>query len=42
MTEQIGNRFAENLIGVNFDPERLLERFRSGDPVSELVRQGSA
>jgi catechol-2,3-dioxygenase len=34
--------FAANPIGVNFDPERLLERFRHGDPVSELVRQGSA
>jgi catechol-2,3-dioxygenase len=34
--------FAKNPIGVNFDPERLLERFRRGDPVAELVRQGSA
>ena len=34
--------FAKNPIGVNFDPERLLERFRRGDPVSELLKQGSA
>jgi catechol-2,3-dioxygenase len=31
--------FADNPIGVNFDPEKLLARFRSGVPVSELVRQ---
>jgi len=34
--------FAQNPIGVNFDPGRLLERYRRGDSVSELVRQGSA
>ena len=34
--------FAENPIGVVFDPERLLARFRRGDPVEELVKQGSA
>jgi catechol-2,3-dioxygenase len=34
--------FAKNPIGVEFDPERLLERFRRGDPTSELVKQGSA
>ncbi|MEL7209057.1 MAG: VOC family protein [Actinomycetota bacterium] len=35
-------RFAANPIGVEFDPDRLLARFRRGDPVSELVEQGSA
>jgi len=32
-------QFARNPIGVNFDPEKLLEHFRAGVPVSELVRQ---
>jgi catechol-2,3-dioxygenase len=34
--------FKKNPIGVEFDPQRLLERFRQGDPVDELIRQGSA
>lgn len=34
--------FANNPIGVNFDPEKLLERFERGDPVEELLLQGSA
>jgi catechol-2,3-dioxygenase len=34
--------FAANPIGVTFDPERLLARWRRGDPVEELVRQGAA
>jgi catechol-2,3-dioxygenase len=34
--------FAKNPIGVPFDPEALLERWRRGDPLEELVRQGSA
>jgi catechol-2,3-dioxygenase len=34
--------FAKNPIGVEFDPERLFERLRRGDPLSELVKQGSA
>jgi catechol 2,3-dioxygenase-like lactoylglutathione lyase family enzyme len=34
--------FAKNPIGVDFDPERLIERYRNGDPIEELVRQGSA
>jgi len=34
--------FAQNPIGVTFDPEKLVERFRAGDPISELVKQGSA
>lgn len=34
--------FAENPIGVSFDPEKLLARYENGDAVEELVRQGSA
>ena len=34
--------FARNPLGVEFDPQRLLERFRGGDPVDELLQQGSA
>jgi len=34
--------FTRNPIGVEFDPERLLSRYERGDPVEELVRQGSA
>ena len=34
--------FAENPIGVEFDPDVLVERFRRGDPHRELVKQGSA
>ena len=34
--------FAENPIGVEFDPEALLARFERGDPVEELIVQGSA
>lgn len=34
--------FAENPIGVNFDPEKLLARYENGDPLEELVQQGSA
>ena len=34
--------FAANPIGVEFDPERLLERFERGDALSELIAQGSA
>jgi hypothetical protein len=34
--------FAANPIGVTCDPERLVARWRRGDPVDELVRQGSA
>lgn len=34
--------FANNPIGVNFNPEKLIERFRSGTPLAELVQQGSA
>lgn len=34
--------FRENPIGVEFDPAVLVERFRAGTPVAELVLQGSA
>lgn len=34
--------FAENPIGVDFDPDKLLERYESGDPMKELFKLGSA
>lgn len=34
--------FKKNPIGVEFDPDRLLERFERGDPLDELIQQGSA
>jgi len=34
--------FAENPIGVGFDPDRLVERYKAGDPLEQLIRQGSA
>jgi catechol-2,3-dioxygenase len=34
--------FAANPIGVEFDPEKLLARYENGDPLDELVLQGSA
>ena len=34
--------FAENPIGVNFDPDKLLARFENGDPLEELLKQGAA
>ena len=34
--------FAENPVGVEFDPDRLLERYCNGDPLHELSMQGSA
>lgn len=34
--------FEANPIGVDYDPAALLERLRQGDPVSELVKLGSA
>lgn len=37
-----GDYFAKNPVGVDFDPELLLKRYRSGDPLSELVRFRSA
>ena len=35
-------RLGENPIGVEFDPDRLLERYCNGDSVHELRMQGSA
>jgi catechol-2,3-dioxygenase len=34
--------FKRNPIGVPFDPEVLCQRFDRGDPLSELIQQGSA
>lgn len=34
--------FAQNPIGVDFDPEKLLARYENGDPIEELIQQGSA
>ncbi|MCP5027565.1 MAG: biphenyl 2,3-dioxygenase [Actinomycetia bacterium] len=34
--------FAANPIGVEFDADRMVERFRNGDALSELIKQGSA
>jgi catechol-2,3-dioxygenase len=34
--------FANNPIGVEFDPEVLLERYVTGDPLTELVKPGAA
>ncbi len=36
-----GPAFAENPIGVNFDPDYLLERLRGGADLRELVKQGA-
>lgn len=34
--------FRKNPIGVDFDPDLLIERYERGDPLSELIKQGSA
>ena len=34
--------FAKNPIGVGFDPDKLVERYENGDPIEELMKQGSA
>ena len=34
--------FAKNPIGIDFDPEVLLARYRAGDPLDELIRFQSA
>ena len=34
--------FANNPIGVGFDPEKLVERYERGDAIDELLKQGSA
>jgi hypothetical protein len=33
--------FAKNPIGVRFDPAKLAARYENGDPLEELLRQGS-
>ena len=38
----LSGAFQENPIGVTFDPEKLLSRFENGDPIEDLVLQGSA
>jgi hypothetical protein len=37
-----GEKFAANPIGIDFDPEKLLARYENGDPLEELIKQGSA
>ena len=37
-----GSVFQKNPIGVEFDPDKLLERWENGDPIEELAQQGSA
>lgn len=37
-----GGQFADNPIGVEFDPDVLQRRLKSGTPVAELVQRGSA
>jgi len=34
--------FQENPIGVEFNPERLLERYENGDSIEALIAQGAA
>jgi catechol-2,3-dioxygenase len=34
--------FADNPIGVDFDPEKLLARYENGDPLEALLKQGCA
>ena len=34
--------FKANPIGVNFDPDELVRRYEAGDPIEDLVKQGSA
>lgn len=34
--------FEQNPIGVLFDPDKLVARYEQGDPIEELVKQGSA
>ena len=37
-----GGAFERNPIGVEFDPEKLVERYRRGDSMEKLIEQGSA
>jgi catechol-2,3-dioxygenase len=34
--------FTANPLGVRFDPDKLAARYEAGDPIDELVQQGSA
>ncbi len=34
--------FGKNPIGIEFDPDKLLARYEAGDPLEELILQGSA
>lgn len=34
--------FRKNPVGVDFDPHLLIERYKRGDPLEELIQQGSA
>ncbi len=34
--------FEKNPIGVEFDPQKLVERYLRGDPIEALIEQGSA
>jgi catechol-2,3-dioxygenase len=34
--------FRANPLGVTFDPDKLVERYEAGDPIEELILQGSA
>ena len=34
--------FNDNPLGIDYDPERLAARFEAGDPIEELLQQGSA
>ena len=34
--------FVKNPIGVEFNADKLLERYENGDPIEELIQQGSA
>lgn len=36
------DQFRKNPMGVQFDPDRLVERYRAGDPEGELKSQGAA
>ena len=37
----VSDAFAANPIGIDFDPEELLRRYESGDPVEELLQMGA-
>ena len=34
--------FARNLIGVEFDADKLVARYERGDPLEKLLQQGAA